>query len=529
MIFSPSKTAKDQLVKTISKNSFFTLLYHSWYLGSRLLLTPVLLTYLSIEEFGLWGFCFLILGYLGVTAVGFNGTYIKYTAEYMARAEKDKVNDLITTGLVVMGTFSLVTLPLLYFFLPYILSLLGIEQEYLAMANHLFFGTAFVFILNFSLGGFQGILEGEQRIDLVRKIQLTASVIEIVAILVFFNNGVGIYSLLWAYAIRVIVIAGLSIWFAYKVFPFLTMRFGNFKKETLKIFFRFGTHLQIISFLSLLMNSLDRIFISRLLPLDSLGLYEAGRKLPNCGLMLSGALSGTLMPVVAHLGGNQEKQRVSQVYLMATRYLMILTAIPFAFLMFFTPQLIYVWLGNGYIQVATIAQVLALGTLVNLFTGIGTACVKGNGKPVYEIKYLMLAVTCNLALIYPMTSHLGIIGAAWAYTLSQIVGSIYFLILANRLFEVSWDRFTKLVIMPVAGLFLLCVPLIYFVGWQWTEQGMTRWHGLGVLSLAFLGYLVLIMTVSLLCRNIFLDPVEKKWLGGFKIFPKLKIAGETAW
>jgi len=95
-------TEKENLAKTLSKNSLFTVIYNVWYLGSRLVLTPIILSYVTIEEYGLWSYCFVVLSYLALTAFGFNSTYIRYTADYRSRNENDKISELISTGLITM-------------------------------------------------------------------------------------------------------------------------------------------------------------------------------------------------------------------------------------------------------------------------------------------------------------------------------------------------------------------------------------------------------------------------------------------
>lgn len=76
---------KENIARTISRNSLFTIVYNVWYLGTRLVLTPLILSYITIEEYGLWAYCFVVLSYLGLTAFGFNNTYIRYAADYRSR------------------------------------------------------------------------------------------------------------------------------------------------------------------------------------------------------------------------------------------------------------------------------------------------------------------------------------------------------------------------------------------------------------------------------------------------------------
>ena len=508
---------KENLAKTLSRNSLFTVIYNVWYLGSRLVLTPIILSYVTIEEYGLWSYCFVILSYLATTAFGFNNTYIRYTADYRSRNENGKLNELLSTGLITMSGFSAVILGVLWLLIPSLLSLLGIDPDLHETARLLLLGTAAIFVLNTGLAGFQCILEGEQRIVLVRKILLAASVIEIALIIVFFETGFGVFALLWAFMVRLVVTIILCAFFAYRVFPFLRVSVRLYRREALKAFWGFGNQMNLLGLLALLINSLDRIFITRILHLQAAGIYEIGRKLPNMGLMLPGAIAGTLMPAASHLEGSSQQQRLKRLYLASTRYLIMLSSMPYAFLILFAPQIIETWVGTGYDESVYVMQILAAGTFINLFTGIGTACARGIGKPKYEIQYMTLSTLLILATAVPLIHRLGIAGGAWAYSIGQTVGSVYFLWRSNRLFEVTWPRFLQKVLPPVVTMFAMGLPAIMLCNFLWPAGDPSRWLKLGILVVVGLFYVALCLLILNIFQKRFFSSDERQKISALPI------------
>jgi O-antigen/teichoic acid export membrane protein len=508
---------KENLAQTLSRNSLFTVIYNVWYLGSRLVLTPIILSYVTIEEYGLWSFCFVVLSYLATTAFGFNNTYIRYAADYRSRNENEKLNELLSTGLITMIGFSAAIFCVLWLLIPSLLSLLGIDAALHETARLLLLGTAAIFVLNSSLAGFQFILEGEQRIVLVRKILLAATVIEIALIIIFFEMGFGVFALLWAFVVRLAVTIILCAFFAYRVFPFLRVSGRLYRKEALKAFVGFGNQMNLLGILTLLINSLDRIFITKILHLQAVGIYEIGRKLPNMGLMLPGAIAGTLMPAASHLEGSSQQQRLKKLYLASTRYLMMFSSIPYAFLIFLAPEIIETWVGPGYAEAVYVMQILAVGTFINLFTGIGTACVRGIGKPKYEIQYMTLSTVLILATVVPLINRLGLAGGAWAYCIGQTAGSLYFLWRSNRLFDVSWYRFVSRVTPPVIlifGIGLLALSLCNFF-WSWVQP--SRWLQLGLLVAVGLFYVACSLLAFYLLQGRLFSSDEREKLSSLPI------------
>lgn len=508
---------KNDITRTISRNAVYTILYNVWYLGSRLVMTPLILAYVTIQEYGLWSYCFVVLSYLALTAFGFNNTYIRYAADYRSRNENEKLNAMLSTGIITMLGISLVLFPLFWFSVPWLLKVLGIDTALHKTAHGLLVGTAAIFVLNFCLSGYQYVLEGEQKIALVRKIHLVASVLEIVLIILFFHMGLGVFALLWAYAARLSLVIVLCIYYANRVFPFLRMCIRCYSRDALGKFMGFGNQMNLLGLLSLLINSMDRIFITRILNLEAVGIYEIGRKLPNIGLMLPSSIAGTMMPAASHLEGSDQHDKLKQVYVTATRYLMILSTVPYAFLIIFASRLIEVWVGPGYGGAVVVMQVLAVGTFINLFTGIGTACVRGIGKPIIEIRYMALSAVLIIALLPFAIPRWGITGAAWAYCVGQTAGSLYFLWQANRLFQVRWPRFVKEVLEPVAIILLMGAPPFFFCELLWPDGGASRWLGLGILLAAGLIYVLFCLAALCIFQKRLFSNDERRKMSSLKI------------
>jgi O-antigen/teichoic acid export membrane protein len=189
---------------------------------------------------------------------------------------------------------------------------------------------------------------------------------------------------------------------------------------------------------------------------------------------------------------------------------MMLSSIPYAFLIFFAPQIIETWVGRGYPQSVYVMQILGVGTFINLFTGIGTACVRGMGKPRYEIQYMMVSAILILVLAVPLIRQLGIAGAAWAYCIGQTVGSLYFLWLANRLFDVSWPRFVKKVLPSVFMMFAMGLPSTILCNFLWPLAEHSRWLKLGILAVVGIFYVMISLVVLNLFQQLLLSNEERK-------------------
>lgn len=85
--------------KKMASNAAAGMIATGIYLVSRLLLTPFILNYLTLAEFGLWSLCFIILSYASMGGFGVNSTYIRYTARYSAEGHHEDISKLLSTGI----------------------------------------------------------------------------------------------------------------------------------------------------------------------------------------------------------------------------------------------------------------------------------------------------------------------------------------------------------------------------------------------------------------------------------------------
>jgi len=84
----------------VGKNVSVTVIARVGYMLTRVLIPPFVLAHIGLEAYGIWTTAFILVGYLGLSTLGVSNVYIKYVAEYHARREYQKVNELLSSGLM---------------------------------------------------------------------------------------------------------------------------------------------------------------------------------------------------------------------------------------------------------------------------------------------------------------------------------------------------------------------------------------------------------------------------------------------
>jgi len=300
-------TQKDSMVH----NSAAGLIATAIYLASRLLITPFVLTFLSLEEFGLWSICFVILSYAALGAFGVNTAYIRYCAQYLQAEQPNKINSLFSTGIICMTGLCSLFLLVLYLLLPFLHQLFNIEQELRALSSFMFIGTALIFCLDLTVGCFRSLLEGMQRLVIVNKITTLSSFFEIAAILILLYSGFGLKGMLYAYVIRTLCTLLFCMIAAFHLLPSLKISPALFNREHFHQLFVYGGKVQVLGGIAMFISSLDRMIISSMIGLSAAGLFEIGRKFPYTAKSVSGAAFGAFLPRSAELGGKWKREEIS--------------------------------------------------------------------------------------------------------------------------------------------------------------------------------------------------------------------------
>jgi len=305
------------------KNAMAGMVATAIYFLSRIALTPIILAYISLTDFGLWSICFVILSYAAVGAVGINTAYVKFTAQYHAEDNLKDLNSLVSTGMLFMLLFALIFYTTIHFIHPWLLGLFHVEQDSMAIASFMVMGTTLVFCIDFTMGGFRSILDGLQEIAFTKSVNVGASVFEVILIVTFLPLGMGIKGLLYAYGIKTVAEMLICTVYVFKKLPGFSVGISLISKAAFKELFVYVGKVQVLGAIAIFNASLARFVIASFMGLAGTGLFEIGRKFPFTGRNISQAAFGPFFPAASYLGGQWKRGDLAPVHLRVKKYLFL--------------------------------------------------------------------------------------------------------------------------------------------------------------------------------------------------------------
>lgn len=505
--------SQEQFKNRLSQNAVVQLAAKLLYMVSRFLLPPVILSYITLEEYGIWATCFIVIGYLGMGAFGIANVYIRYIAEYSARQDIEAINRLISTGLIITTVGGAVLLAGLGLAMPMLLNLLHVAPHLRETAGVLIFATATVIVLDMSLSVFAQVLNGMQLMARQTVIWVISVLLEAALIVGLLVIGLGVYALLWAFALRYLIGTWLSARACFQAMPGLSIGLQHFDRRLLRLFYGFGGMVQLAGLLSMVLYSIEKVIAGLFIGVRATGLFDLGEKLPMMSSQITSSLNAVFLPAVTHLHSLGQLEELAKLYMKGARYISILTGLIMGFLAGFAAPIMTAWLGPGE-EFQITAFIMAWFTLpfhTHVITGPCTALHYGANHPARALFYPLTQAALVVALVGGAFLLLGITipaityGVAAAMTLSAWAYMIY----SNRLLHVGNGAYLWIVIVPGLLPYGFGLALAWLAEPWFTAAGTDRWRLLGLLT--FCGVLYSVVTTAFLYR-VMCDWGEREYL-----------------
>lgn len=489
---------------SLSRNVLFDMGSTVGYLVTRFFIPPFVLAHVGLAAYGLWATVFVLVAYLGISTIGVSNVYVKYVAENLGKGTPERANPILATGLYATFALSSVLFVVTCLLWPVLATWLEVPVAFRDEARHVVLMVVFAFLLDLALSVFRDALNGAQRIATTRTIWTFSYLLETALVVLLVSSGRGLVGLAEAFLARSVFAIVTSYVVARRTLPWMRVHPTLIGRDAVKTLLSFGGVVQLQAFLSIALNSIERVIAAPLLGLPVAGLYDLAKKLPSMASMLPHAFTSSLVPAASFTDstGNGD-ERLRTIYVKAARYMAFLTALTCGFLATLAGPVTFVWLGEHLEHVPLLTALFALGIQWHMSTGASTAMFKGMGRLREEFHYLLPSFA-GMALLLPVSrlvfGEWSILGVAAALSLATIAAASYFLRRANRLFGMEPARYRREVALPallpyMVGAVLSLATMPYL-------NGLARWPlALNLLWIGFVHVLVSCLAFARLCAT----------------------------
>jgi O-antigen/teichoic acid export membrane protein/glycosyltransferase involved in cell wall biosynthesis len=402
----------------LAKNTALNLLGYAAPLVVGFATLPFVIRGLGTERFGILSLIWIVFGYFSFLDMGLGRATIRFVADALGRGDFDEIPKYVWTSVLIQCGLALAGTLLLALITPFLVErVLNIPLEFHADVRAAFRLMAVSLPVIMVSTSFRGVLEAQQRFDLVNLVKIPASSANYLvpfAALFLWKSLVGIVVLLLAARlITLLVWIGL----AFRAFPNLRGRI-RFHREKLGGLLSYGGWATVSSFIGAILENLDRFVIGTVMTVRDVSFYSAPYEAVGRLGILPNSLVTALFPVFSLLKGGLAEDKIRDLFVRTLKYILIIVGglvIPIVLL---ARVILRLWLGQEFaLQSGLVFQLIAAGFLFLSFSYVAFNLIQGIGRTDLTGKIHILLLITYVPLLWIGVSAWGIEGAAGAWFL----------------------------------------------------------------------------------------------------------------
>lgn len=439
----------------MKKNIIANFIGRFWSTFSNFLFIPLYIRYLGFESFSIISFTLVIAGLMTILDSGLTATLSReFARSDNSQNEKIRVfQTLESTYFIIFG----IVICAIFFSSGYIahswLNLKEYNSDRVALFLKIIsFDIGFQMILGFYLGGLIGLEK-----------QVKANFIQIGWGLC--RNGIVVLVILFYPKLETFFIwqAISTIAFAIIMRIYLIKAFGSnsFSLQKLKIektvfnnIWRFAGGMVLISLVAAINTQIDKLMISKLLSIESLGYYTLAVSLSMGLIAVARPFSTALLPRFTALYSTGKKVEASQLFITSNSFVSILIFSLMVSLILFPKQIIWAWTGNMELAINASAflPIISISYTTISLSIIPYNIAIANG---YTRLNNLLGISSLIVTVpgYWFATHFyGAIGTAWVFCIVQLLITSIYIFFINKKFLTRipmYLLYIKGIIIPV--------------------------------------------------------------------------------
>ncbi|MGB9097868.1 lipopolysaccharide biosynthesis protein [Erwinia sp.] len=471
-----------------------------------ILVVPMYIHQLGMEAYGLIGFFSILLTWLQLLDVGISTTLLREAARYRANP---KENPYFPSLFASLGKFFLLTSVVLvvlgWIFTPYIaehwLNAKTLPYRDLVVAVAVMVVTA---AIRWRTGPFRSVIVGYEHqvwLNVLNIISITLRTFGAVFVISFAPNPV-----IYFFAFQLIISIAEAVCCVYKSYQLVPReKRGTQKTElkgVLKPFLRFAVGAAFSSAIWTFISQIDRLVLSKTLPLSTYGAFTVVATAATGIVMLSSPIMQAIVPRMTGMRTNKShgEAETLTLYRYTTQAVSIFMAPLSITIALYSGPLIWAWTQNPQIvqEMSFVMTLYALGSGLQAICGLLYHLQYVNGSLSMHVKGFTIFAVVLIPLNIFAAIHYGALGTGIVWLGQNIFYLVVWAYIVHRKFaptiHTRWlTRDVAMIWLVSAGVALLT----HLIPFEWNQNRWMNLLYLGLIGLVNLGVCCLLHTKSL--------------------------------
>lgn len=272
---------------------------------------PLILHWLSKDEFALWGVLVQFMSYFYLIDLGINQAISRFLVDHKDQRHNGEYGALVKTSFAVSAVQGLIVLLVVALGAPLLAGLMNIKPESADLFIRLMRWQGLIMAFNFCLNPLNIMLMAHQRMDVVSRLSIYNLVLNLALLAALLAKGVGIYAFIYANIATALITSLQLVWHCSRL-GFLPGRgeWGHASWEQFKNVFSYGKDVFLINLGAQLITSSQTIIVYRMLGSAAAAVWIVGTKVFGMirQIMFQPYLSAA--PGLSEMAARQEIERL---------------------------------------------------------------------------------------------------------------------------------------------------------------------------------------------------------------------------
>jgi|TARA_B110000971_G_scaffold221353_1_gene268132 O-antigen/teichoic acid export membrane protein len=385
---------------------------------------PLYIEYLGMEAYGLIGFFVVMQGLLMLLDIGMTPTLNREMARFTAGAySPQRIRELLRSLELICCGVAVVVMVGMWSVSRYLATdWLKTESLSIDTITHALIVMAFVVGMRLCEGIYRGSLYGLEQQVWYNTAYTLLTVLRYggaLAILEWVSASIEAF-FIWQAVVSFLTIIVFALR-VYHVLPLVNMRV-RFSYESLKSVSQFAGGMMSIAVLTMILLQIDKVLLTRLLPLNEFGYYALAATAASIIYMIVIPVTQAAYPRMVKLSAPESSSDLAAVYHQITQLVVVLIAPAAMLIYFFSGGIIFMWSGNLDLvnNSAPLLSIIVIGSFFSSLSYLPYQIQIAHGWVSLLIKINAVIVFLFTYLIVIVVPHYGAVGAAWVWVAANI-------------------------------------------------------------------------------------------------------------
>lgn len=388
--------------------------------------TPLILSFLTASEYGVFQLIGSIIAYLGVMDMGLSTTLSRFYVGAKVKEDSEHVENLLAMSAVIYGVLTLLSLVVGIAFALLLPTLLGqsFTPSELELAHQMMLLVLLNCIVVLPGNYFLAVINANERFVFARTLRIARYLLQFVGVIAVLERGQGAIGVL-AVQVALNFIADIAYIFYYRKKLHIKAKLHHWDKKLLVHIFSFSGYILLNMIFDQIFWKTGQVVLGAVVNAAAVGVYGIATQLITSGYMeISNGVTSVFLPKLTAMSAKTEDMtEINGLFNRIGHIQALLVWGICAGFVVIGREFIYVWAGPEYSEAFWATLILMIGLNVALVQNLGISVLQAKDKQGFRaIVYIVIAML-DLLVSIPVSMEFGVVGCAVTAAIFLFVGT----------------------------------------------------------------------------------------------------------